>query len=546
MLAILLLAAIVRFAYPQSSPQGLQVDEASNLWNAWCILHSGYDEHQVRFPIFYTQSFGDNRSALFLYFLIPFEAVLGPTVIAAHIAAGFYGICAVALIGYIGRRLGGPAVGLISALFLAVCPWHVQNTRWAHEATIAPLLVLIAIASLLWAEVPLADSTIKSKWNRAFLAGLLTGIACYGYAAIRLFLPAFLFITCVVNYRQWHDWLRQNSRSFIALVFGFAITFTPLLYKHLTDPRINLRGQSTWVWNPTDTFPQRLEKVLARYPGHFGIDFLFLHGSGDPSVSPPSGFGNLHWYLLPFLLIGLIAMIYRFRDSLSARVLMIGVLVYPVGDLLNYHNGINTLRSFPGLPMLILAAAVGADAAVRWLRSQGLRVLAPAIILFSCVFLFFNVLFYYRFFGSFNRDPIRWRVRNVDVLEACEWLEPRWQQVDAVFWSQTNRSFLYAPTLDYLRYDTADWFLGGVDRMSSAGTRYAYSDLVVRYGKMYFMFLPQQMLSALNQLKTSHTMHDVVFIVSPGELNLDQHFPITVTIRDPAGNVSLEIIELRF
>jgi hypothetical protein len=541
---ILIIAASMRFACPRSSPQGLQVDEASNLWNAWCILHSGYDEHKVSFPIFYTQSFGDNRSALFLYFLIPFEALFGPTVIAAHVAAAFYGVCAVALIAYVGSRLGGTAVGLIAALLLAVNPWHVQNTRWAHEATIGPLLVLAPLAVLLWAGLPLTDYSTRPKIWRAFVAGAVTGLCCYGYAAVRLFLPLFLLVTVVMTWRRLRDLFRQHPQVFFAFLLGVAITFGPLLYKHLTDPQINLRGQSTWVWNSSDSLPQRIDKVLARYPAHFGLDFLFLHGSSDPSVSPPRSFGNLQWYTLPLLLIGFISLLRRAASSTSARLLLIGLLLYPAGDLLNYHPGMNTLRSFPGLPMLILVAATGAVAAARWLHAHIPKLLAPIVIAFGTIFLFCNNLYSYRFFGEFNRDPVRWQVRNVDVMQACAWLAPRFSQVDAVFWSQSDRSFLYAPTLDFLRYDPESWFVGGVDRISSVGTRYANSDLVVRYGKMYFMFLPGQMLDALQKFKTGGRIHHVIFILHTGELDLDKHYPPASLIRDPSGKISLEIFEL--
>src|SRR5436190_15808939 len=91
LLVILVIAGCLRLFAWESSPPGLQVDEASNVWNAWCIAGSGFDEHQNRLPVFYTAAFGDNRSALFLYFLLPFELVLGPSVRAAHLAAGFYG-----------------------------------------------------------------------------------------------------------------------------------------------------------------------------------------------------------------------------------------------------------------------------------------------------------------------------------------------------------------------------------------------------------------------------------------------------------------------
>src|SRR6476660_3603439 len=77
LLTILLIAATLRLVACNISPPGLQVDEASNAWNAWCLLKTGYDEHGKTLPIFYTKAFGDYRPPLFLYLLVPFQAIGG-------------------------------------------------------------------------------------------------------------------------------------------------------------------------------------------------------------------------------------------------------------------------------------------------------------------------------------------------------------------------------------------------------------------------------------------------------------------------------------
>ena len=46
---------------------------------AYCLLKTGHDEHGASWPIFYTVGFDDRRSPLYLYLLIPFQAILGMT-----------------------------------------------------------------------------------------------------------------------------------------------------------------------------------------------------------------------------------------------------------------------------------------------------------------------------------------------------------------------------------------------------------------------------------------------------------------------------------
>ena len=57
LLLILLLAAVLRLTWLDRSPPGLHPDEAANAWNAWCLLHTGMDEHGKAWPLFYTRAF---------------------------------------------------------------------------------------------------------------------------------------------------------------------------------------------------------------------------------------------------------------------------------------------------------------------------------------------------------------------------------------------------------------------------------------------------------------------------------------------------------
>jgi len=74
---ILLVASALRLPGLDRMPAGLQQDEAANEWNAYCLLKTGCDQVGVRWPIFYIRALGENRSALFVYLLLPFQALGG-------------------------------------------------------------------------------------------------------------------------------------------------------------------------------------------------------------------------------------------------------------------------------------------------------------------------------------------------------------------------------------------------------------------------------------------------------------------------------------
>src|SRR6478735_5157950 len=75
--AITLVAAFLRLFHFGSSPPGLNQDEAVNAWNAFCLLRTGHDMAGARWPVFYAHAIGDNRTPLFSYALIPFQALGG-------------------------------------------------------------------------------------------------------------------------------------------------------------------------------------------------------------------------------------------------------------------------------------------------------------------------------------------------------------------------------------------------------------------------------------------------------------------------------------
>jgi 4-amino-4-deoxy-L-arabinose transferase-like glycosyltransferase len=548
---IVLIAAVLRLGWPNSSPPGLHVDEASNAWNAYCLLQLGRDEHDVAMPVFYTKSFGDYRSALYLYPVMFCQSLFGFSEYTVRIPAAVGGVISVMLIYYVGSRLFSRAVALVAAALLAVDPWHLQFTRWGHEGSISPLLILLPIAMLVWAGAPLTDRKNRTMDPlKALLAGLAIGIACYGYATIRLALPIYLIGATLVNGRGWWSAIRaggQQRTAIVCLAIGVAVTFGPLAWKHLTDPNINLRARTTWVWDSDDSVPTRIGKVLARYPGHFGPAFLISPGPTDPSqlMATPGG-GAMAGYALLAMLLGTGWMIARARSSVSARVLLALVILYPAADLLSGHpGGVNALRSLVGVPALVLLAAVGLVMTWNWLRERNLRMARTAAAVYAVLALVLVSIHFHRYFGAwYNTHPQVLAVRNTDIQAACEWLRPRLGQVDAVFWTQTDASFLYAPVLVYLRYEPDTWLDSERVRMINFGERYAHSDLVFRFEKMRFSYTSEWTDQAIAELAANGVRDTTVFIARPGELPEEMAKHKVTTIRDAAGRERLEIYVL--
>ncbi len=538
LLPIVLVAAVLRLIYFGQSPPGLNQDEAVNAWTAWSLLKTGTDQYGVSLPIFYYRGLGGNGDTLYLYLLLPFQAIGGLNVTTTRLPVTVGGILAIPLIYFVGARLFNRKVGLLAAALLAFDPWHLQLTRWGHEASLCPFFGLLCLAMMLWANFPLVDNlTGPPKPLRAGLAGAAAGIVCYGYFAIRIFVPVFLFAVVMATIPAWRRFVktRKGLLSAAAFVLAFGLIFGPMVWQYIFHPE-GIARHNTFVlteWSGAG-WPVILKNAVMRYIDHFGLGFLFINGDPRSFQSPPN-MGMFYWYVLPLMLAGLVFAMLRFRKSLSVRFLLVFVLVYPVSDSLAPHYGLHSLRSSPGLCAIVLLGAFGAAATARWLYEKNHALTWGIVTIFIIAAAFLNVRYLRYFYGGYNRDPYIYMTFHTDLLEACEWFRSRCDDYDAVFCTTYNFNMPYVITLVALNYDPHRWFSEPREFFSSKEW-----DYYTHYGKMYFMYNDsfQPVLDALQQIPDRKP---ILFIVRPGELGLTD--PI-YRITDPTGKDCLWLCEL--
>jgi len=551
LLVILAAGGILRLISQGQSPPGMNVDEAANAWNAYCLQQTGMDQHGVRWPVFRARMFGeaDNRSTLFLYYLLPFVAVSGMKLATVRVAAAVAGLVVIWLTYFVGSRLFGRLTGIVAAALLALNPWHLQQSRWGHEAILSPLLVMAPLAAFLCANLITLDGEDRGpRPILAAVAGLVAGASCYGYQSIRIFLPAFLTLVVILDWRAWRQRLqaRCGALALASLVIAFALFFVPLAWKQFTDPGMSGRARAMWVWNETDTVAERFGKALSRYPGHFGLDFLFVAGDGYAALSPPAGHGLFPWYTLPLMLLGLTALWHSRSQSSAARLLFLWLVTYPVGDLVTRHPNPHALRSLPGLCALVLLAAWGAVYAGSWLWRRK----RPAAVALACALGFALITshgrFLYDFYGAFNRDQRIYHYYHPDLLEALDWLQPRFESVDAVFCTVSKIPHPYIYALVRLGYDPKRWFTDVRDVVKGPlpNGMHPFEDVYFRVGKIHFLY-PNSRDTTLRDLYENRRSDRIIFIVRPGEIRFkDTAIRPLLGISDPGGSPSLLVYEL--
>jgi 4-amino-4-deoxy-L-arabinose transferase-like glycosyltransferase len=351
LLAVVLAAALGLRVYRLTElPAGFFCDEAGNGFNTACLLYAGRDETGARLPL-YVWSFDTSyKNPVFVYSTMLPMAVLGPSELAVRFSAALWGVATVLALFFLGRALMGPLAGLMAALLLAVCPWHVHFSRIGFELITFPFFFTCAVTCLVrWTQ---GRRTLAQ-------AAVLLGLCLYTYVPAKLFVPLFTAGFALLYWRP----LRQRWREVAVAALLLAVTAAPVVIFDLAHrdlagsyfARTSLlaRGES-----PLAT----LRLFAANYVEFFSGEFLFRAANDRIIRHAVSDHGELYPFMAPLLLLGVIAVLLR-RDRAPLLVLL-WLALYPVAAAL--MNEIpSASRGFIGAAGFCLLAALGAGLVLR-------------------------------------------------------------------------------------------------------------------------------------------------------------------------------------
>jgi 4-amino-4-deoxy-L-arabinose transferase-like glycosyltransferase len=358
---ILIFAAFFRLYRLDSLPISLFNDEVDVGYQAWSLISTGRDYMGHLLPG-YIQSLNEWRAPLLMYITAPFVGVLGQTALAVRLPAALMGILNIYLLFQVANKLfKSSKVGIISALLLALSPWHIHYSRAAFEVTLLLSLLLLGVYLFL-----------KQKYYLSLIPFVLT---FYTYSTANIFTPL-LLIALLLIYRPKLD-LRQNWSKLIfpillsiPLVFyllsgqlGARFSGISIFSDFRTTENIILQRIEPWVQQPTI---ERLfnNKVIAisqtfvnQYVQAFSPQYLFL--SGDPEFRHSvARYGELLFIILPFLVAGLVHLLSNLSEK-SSQLILAWLLLSPIPSALTIGGGTHATRLFIMLPPLIAISAIG-------------------------------------------------------------------------------------------------------------------------------------------------------------------------------------------
>jgi len=439
LLLIILIASFLRLHGFTSAPPGLFFDEAADGNNALEVTHT--IPFWSGFKPFYPEDNG--REGLYVNAVAILIKLTGgihePWIL--RLPAAISGILTVLGIYFFAAELFGLEIGLLSAFLLAISFWHINFSRIAFRAIMAPLFLTWSLYLLFNGFNLLGRGvSFRRATSLHFLGGILFGLGMYTYLAYRVS-PVLVLLVFAFYWRlaKQGGWQTRFLRSAAYFVLSSVVVFLPLgLYFYSHPGSFSGYAARMALWNrgnPLRDLVSSTVHTLAMF--NIAGDPNWRHNlQGSPELSWPVGQLFLFGLFQSCCLIqdAEIAMHdgnakfrstwRRFsgmmnRDCFPVVILFAWFFVAMLPVVLSGARSPHALRSILMLPPVIMFAALGGF----WLYQQLQKRIRPAalkvIVIILLAFLTANA--YRAYFVVWAQNPgVPFAFSNHSVLLARE------------------------------------------------------------------------------------------------------------------------------
>ncbi len=306
LLAIVVLAFILRIWQISKVPPSLSNDEISVAYDAYSIIETGKDASGAFLPLSF-KSLGDYKAPLYIYVASPFIKILGNTELAVRLPSVIFGTLTILVLYLLVLEVSrSNNLALLSSFLLTITPWHVYASRIASDSNLALFFVVLG-AYFFFASF--------HKKNLLFFSALAFALSIYSYHTEKIFIPLLMLVLSFA-YRRSLD--RKKIISFWS-VFGVAVL--PLIFNILfagggtratTEIILNdlfLRNRLYGVANPVTAIFIFVSFWIDKYLRYIDPRFIFVSGLPiAPTYSSPE-FGLMNLVSLPIFFLGILELI---------------------------------------------------------------------------------------------------------------------------------------------------------------------------------------------------------------------------------------------
>ncbi len=399
---IIFLATILRVIDLSFLPISLFGDEVDVGYHAWSLATTAKD-YAGNFLPTYIKSLSESRAPLLMYVTAPFVGILGPSTFSVRLPSALLGILGVFLTYLVTRKLTkNQSLNIISALILAITPWHIHYSRAAFESTL--LLDLILGAVYFYLDKKLAISSI------------LFVLTLYTYSTAMVFTPL-LVLGLLLFFPQ-----KEKLSGVLPKLIPAAIILLPLFFQ-IFFGEASGRFSRISVWSDTKIVDQVVTKRIAPWVGNTKVDSIFINKytftfyqfiqnytqtfnkdflfvNGDQYFRHSSGMsGEFLLPLLPLFLLGLATLIRRLNQE--DKLMLYWLLFSPIPSSLTQSGGNHATRLFIMIPALVYIISLGIEAGAALLKKLPFKIIIISAYTLAIAFSFgiywYNYSNHYRF-----------------------------------------------------------------------------------------------------------------------------------------------------
>jgi len=408
--AIVLIAIFLRFYQLEVNPPSLTWDEASWGYNAYSLGINGKDEFGRFLPHDYLESFGDFKPPMYAYLDVIPVKLLGLNEFSTRFPSALFGVLTVLLTFFLVKRIfkdkeiqNTNNLALLSALFLAISPWHIMLSRAAFEANVATFFLVLGVWGFL--------AAVQDRRWYLIISAISFALSMYTFNTSRVVAPLLVILLLVAFRRKL---LLIKKEAIVAFVIGLII-FLPT-FKFLLSPQAGSRFQEVNIFSDITILKTANQEIandnnsvfskiihnrrfvytqeyLKHYFDNLSPSFLFIKGDGNPKFSTQD-VGQMYIWDIIFFTAGLL-LLFRKKEGnwwLVPLWLLIGII--PAATA---RETPHALRIETTLPMFQIIVAYGFVTFLEWIRGQNLKLktynLNLGIIL--------PFMFYILLFGNF-------------------------------------------------------------------------------------------------------------------------------------------------
>ena len=447
---IILIAAFLRFYKLGQLPFGFHNDEVMNAYVGRFILENGKDLYGNPWPILYFNNFGDYPNVIPMYLSGISTLIFGINEFATRFPIALAGTATVALIYLICHQLFKDSkVAILSALSLAILPWHLVLSRATAENITASFFFLLAFH--------LIFKSIKNENKRNFILSNLLLVGTYLlYPGFRVIVPvasivsivlsyksklkkpaifttiAFFTITLAISQTTWgkgrYDQTSVFSHNNViagkALQYSTSLGANRILEARFFHNKIVLAGQ----------------EILRQYTSYFSPSFWF-NPVGKPSRYLVPEHGQFLYTLTAILLIAILIQFIKPLNSNSMKKIfkkdqwkfflayLFLLIISPVSASLTMDDTPNIHRSAVTGILLIFPVALAIAIILNFLKKEKIKDIFIGIFL---TILAIEGLFFWHYYSKISNFATMIH-RNEDQRALAHWLYQNENQYQKIY-----------------------------------------------------------------------------------------------------------------